>query len=158
MVHQCVSEDSWFKHMLGIDVGAPPLPVPETRLEFIRRYAEDSGRRLERLRQTSDGWWEELTGFFDVRRSRAWVMPRRLTHTSHHRGQQMALLRMLGRTLHSNYGPTADTGGLMQNRAPTIYAYPNLEALLEGESRGGSKSPFPARSSGGIALTERPLP
>jgi hypothetical protein len=44
------------------------------------------------------------------------VMTRRLTHTSHHRGQQMAMLRMLGRTLHSTYGPTADTGGLMQGR------------------------------------------
>jgi uncharacterized damage-inducible protein DinB len=64
----------------------------------------------------------ELTSFFDVKRSRAWVMTRRLTHTSHHRGQQMAMLRMIGRDLHSNYGPTADTGGLMQNHAPTIYA------------------------------------
>jgi uncharacterized damage-inducible protein DinB len=42
-------------------------------------------------------------------RSRPWVMTRRLTHTSHHRGQQMAMLRMLGRELHSNYGSTADT-------------------------------------------------
>ena len=41
------------------------------------------------------------------------------------RGQQMALLRMLGRDVHSNYGPTADTGGLMQNQARTIYAYPS---------------------------------
>jgi len=24
MVHQCVSEDLWFRTMLGIDVGAPP--------------------------------------------------------------------------------------------------------------------------------------
>ena len=154
MVHQCVSEDTWFRTMLGIDVGAPPLPKPETRLEFITRYAEDSGRRLERLQQTHEAWWEEPTTFFDVRRSRAWVMTRRLTHTSHHRGQQMAMLRMLGRDLHSNYGPTADTGGLMQNRAPTIYAYSSLEALLEGEGRGGAKSVLPAAT--GIALTERP--
>ena len=26
MVHQCVSEDLWFRGMLGIDVEAPPLP------------------------------------------------------------------------------------------------------------------------------------
>jgi hypothetical protein len=70
-------------------------------------------------------------------------MTRRLTHTSHHRGQQMAMLRMLGRDLHSNYGPTADTGGLMQNHVPTIYAYASLDALLEGENRGGGKSPLP---------------
>ena len=46
MVHQCVSEDLWFRNMLGIDVGAPPLPQQETRLEFMKRYAEDSGKRV----------------------------------------------------------------------------------------------------------------
>jgi uncharacterized damage-inducible protein DinB len=143
MVHQCVSEDMWFRNMLAIDVNAPPLPAQETRIEFMRRYAEDSRRRLELLQPTEERWWEELTTFFDVQRSRAWVMTRRLTHTSHHRGQQMAMLRMLGRDLHSTYGPTADTGGLMRDHAPTIYAYANLQALLEGESRGGAKSPLP---------------
>src|SRR5512134_312087 len=69
MVHQCVSEDAWFRNMLGIDVGAPPLPVEETRLEFMKRYAEDSGRRLDRLCQTDEDWWEAMTAFFDVRRS-----------------------------------------------------------------------------------------
>ncbi len=59
------------------------------------------------------------------------MIVRRISHTSHHRGQQMAMLRMLGRDLHSNYGPTADTGGLMQNDAPVIYAYPDLETLLD---------------------------
>jgi uncharacterized damage-inducible protein DinB len=157
MVHQCVSEDTWFRTMLGIDVGAPPLPAVETRLEFLKRYAEDSGRRLDRFRTSDDRWWEEMTTFFDVQRSRAWVMTRRLTHTSHHRGQQMAMLRMLGRGLHSNYGPTADTGGLMQNHAPTIYAYSNVERLLEGESHGGNKSPLPDRTGWtGVPVTERP--
>jgi uncharacterized damage-inducible protein DinB len=157
MVHQCVSEDTWFRNMLGIDVGAPPLPMRETRLEFMKRYAEDSGRRLERLRRTNEPWWEELITFFDVRRPRAWVMTRRLTHTSHHRGQQMAMLRMLGRGLHSTYGPTADTGGLMQNHAPTIYAYASVEALLEAENRDGTKAPLPGASeTPGVALTERP--
>ena len=155
MVHQCVSEDTWFQKMLGISVGAPPLPEEETRLAFISRYAEDSGRRVERLRVATPQWWEELTSFFDVQRSRAWVMTRRLTHTSHHRGQQMAMLRMLRRALHSNYGPTADTGGLMQNHAPTIYAYPGIEALLDGERRGGAKSALPGTSSD-VAVTERP--
>jgi uncharacterized damage-inducible protein DinB len=116
MVHQCISEDAWFRNMLGIDVGAPPLPDEETRLGFLKRYAEDSGERLTRLRHTDAGWWESLTSFFDVQRSRAWVMTRRLTHTSHHRGQQMAMLRMLGRDLHSNYGPTADTGKVVTER------------------------------------------
>lgn len=154
MVHQCVSEDTWFRTMLGIDVGAPPLPAEETRLAFINRYAEDSGKRLARLRGTHERWWQEPTKFFDVERSKAWVMTRRLTHTSHHRGQLMAMLRMLGRDLHSNYGPTADTGGLMQHHAPTIYAYTSVTALLEGEAHGGTKSPLPG--SGGRPVTERP--
>lgn len=154
MVHQCASEDIWFRTMLGIDVGAPPLPKPEARLDFMKRYAGDSGKRLAALREKNEAWWEQEVAFFDVRRSRAWVMTRRLTHTAHHRGQQIAMLRMLGHDLHSNYGPTADTGGLMQNHAPTIYAYANLEALFKGEAAGGAKAPLPG--SGGKPVTERP--
>ena len=154
MVHQCVSEDLWFRNMLGIDVGAPPLPKPETRMEFIKRYADDSGKRLAALKAKDEAWWEGETNFFDVQRSRAWVMVRRISHTSHHRGQLMAMLRMLGRDLHSNYGPTADTGGLMANHAPTIYAYNSLEQLLEGESAGGRKAKLPG--PGDKPVTERP--
>ncbi len=154
MVHQCVSEDIWFRTMLDIDVGAPPLPKQEVRLEFMRQYEEDSGKRLIVLRNKDEGWWEGETTFFDVRRPRAWVMTRRMTHTAHHRGQQLALLRMLGREEFSNYGPTADTGGLMQNHAPTIYAYPNLQALLEGEAAGGRKTKLPRPAT--KPVTERP--
>lgn len=150
MVHQCVSEDLWFRNMLGIDVSAPPLPGRETRIEFIRRYAEDSGKRLAIVEAKDESWWEAETAFFDVARSRAWVMVRRMTHSSHHRGQLMAMLRMLGREVHSNYGPTADTGGLMANHAPTIYAYQTLEELLSG----GPKLALPG--PGGKAVTERP--
>jgi uncharacterized damage-inducible protein DinB len=154
MVHQCVSENLWFINMLGIDISAPPLPKEETRLEFIKRYAEDSGKRSVALLTRNETWWEEEVKFFNVQRSRAWVMTRRIAHTSHHRGQLMAMLRMLGRDLHSNYGPTADTGGLMQNHAPTIYAYQNLEELLAGEQRGGAKAKLP--DIGGKPVTERP--
>lgn len=154
MVHQCVSEDIWFRTMLDIDVGAPPLPKDEIRLEFMRQYAEDSGKRLAAMRDKEDSWWEGGTSFFDVSRSRAWVITRRMTHTAHHRGQQLALLRMLGREEHSNYGPTADTGGLMHNHAPTIYPYQNLEALLEGEAAGGRKNALPG--PGSKPVTERP--
>lgn len=154
MVHQCVSEDLWFRNMLAIDVGAPPLPSPETRLGFIQRYAEDSGKRLAALQSKDEAWFEGETTFFNVKRSRAWVLTRRIAHTSHHRGQQMAMLRMLGRDLHSNYGPTADTGGLMQNHAPTIYAYSDLETLLKAETSGGLKNPLPGPP--GKPVTERP--
>lgn len=154
MVHQCVSENAWFVNMLGIDVEAPPLPKPESRLNFIRRYADDSTKRLAVLESKDEPWWEADARFFDVMRSRAWIMTRRIAHTSHHRGQLMAMLRMLGRDLHSNYGPTADTGGLMQNHAPTIYAYPTMDALLAGETAGGKKSALPG--TGGNVVTERP--
>lgn len=154
MVHQCVSEDLWFMNMLGIDVSAPPLPATETRIEFIKRYAEDSQKRLLALKSKDETWWESETKFFDVQRPRAWVMVRRIAHTAHHRGQQMAMLRMLGRDLHSNYGPTADTGGLMQNHAPTIYAYDEVDALVRGEPAGGAKRKLPVR--GDKPVTERP--
>ncbi len=154
MVHQCVSENLWFINMLGIDVGARPLPSEEGRLEFIKTYADDSAKRLAALREKPDAWWEGPTRFFDVQRPRTWVMVRRIAHTAHHRGQLMALLRMLGRDIHSNYGPTADTGGLMQNHAPTIYAYPDVESLLNGERAGGKKAPLPG--VGDKPVTERP--
>ena len=93
-------------------------------------------------------------GFLRYARSRAWIMTRRMTHTAHHRGQLLAMLRMLGREQHSNYGPTADTGGLAQNHAPTIYPYASLEALLRGEERGGEKAELPDRGEGPV--TERP--
>ena len=150
MVHQCVSEDLWFRNMLGIDVGVPTLPKPESRMHFIRQYVHDSGNRLEALRSKDELWWEEEASFFDARRSRAWIMVRRISHTSHHRGQLMAMLRMLDRELHSNYGPTADTGGLMANHAPTIYAYGNLEDLLNV----GEKAKLPG--VGSKPVTERP--
>jgi len=154
MVHQCVSENLWFRTMLAIDVGAPPLPARELRCDFMERFAEHSGKRLAALREKTEPWWEEVVAFFDVRRSRAWVMTRRIAHTAQHRGQLMAMLRMLGSDMHSTYGPTADTGGLMQNHAPTIYAYSSVDALLAAESQGGAKAPLPSR--GTQPVTERP--
>ena len=152
MVHQCLSEDLWFRTMLSIDAGANPLPQQEARLQFMERYAEYSGKRLAALREKNDSWWQGAAKFFDVERSRAWIMTRRIAHSAQHRGQLLAMLRMLGRDLHSTYGPTADTGGLMQNHAPTLYAYPSLEALL----RGGAKAPLPP--AGDKPVTERPAP
>ena len=154
MVHQCVSEDLWFRNLLGIDVGARPLPEAETRMGFLREYAQDSEKRLQALGGMGDGWWQEVVSFFNVPRPRTWVMVRRIAHTAHHRGQQTALLRVLGRQLHSTYGPTADTGGLMRERAPTIYAYRDEGALLAGETAGGRKAALPG--PGATPPTERP--
>jgi uncharacterized damage-inducible protein DinB len=141
MVHQCLSEDFWFRTILGIHVTDSPLPDKEATLDFIRAYSRDAALRLEALKQQTEEWWEGEAKFFDVVRPRVWVMTRRLTHTSHHRGQQTALLRMLRHNLYSTYGPTADTGGLMANHAPTIYAYPDLATLLHEEADGRHKTP-----------------
>jgi uncharacterized damage-inducible protein DinB len=153
MVHQCMSENLWFRTMLGVDVGAPPLPEQETRNGFIGRYGEDSARRLEVLRHKSDDWWEEEVSFFEVRRSRAWIMVRRIAHTAHHRGQQTTLLRMLRRSVYSTYGPTADTGGLPANQAPTIYAFSDEATLFAGIESGGRNS---LPGAGASPPTERP--
>lgn len=154
MVHQCVSEDYWFRNMLGIQVTDKPLPEKEARLDFMRVYARDAALRLTALRQKDEDWWESETKFFDVARTRPWVLTRRLNHTAHHRGQQTCLLRMLQRNLHSTYGPTADTGGLFANSAPTIYAYPNQEVLLAEEADGRHKAELP--DLGDRPSTERP--
>ena len=155
MVHQCVSEDTWMRQMLGIDVGLPPLPQREERLRFLEHYAEASGRRLERLAREPAEWFAEETRFFDVPRSRAWVLTRRIAHSAHHRGQLTAYLRLLGRALYSTYGPTADTGGLFQQGAPVIYRYDSIETLLAAAGAGDTETPaLPGPGAG--PPTERP--
>ena len=64
------------------------------------------------------------------------------------------MLRMLGREIYSTYGPSPDTGGLMVNNAPTIYPYPSVETLIEGETNGGAKASLPG--PGDKPCTERP--
>jgi len=150
MVHQSVSENLWFESMLGIVVTPNPLPPDETRRAFLELYARNASLRLEALRAQLDHWWEEEARFFEVIRTRAWIVTRRIAHTAHHRGQQTGLLRMLNRDLHSTYGPTSDTGGLMQNDAPVIYVYAGIEDLLKA----GLKASLPG--PGARPATERP--
>ena len=135
-------------NMLGIDVGLPPLPPAESRLDFIRHFAAATDRRLQRLRAMPPVWFEEMTTFFDGPRSKSWVLLRRLTHSAHHRAQLTVYLRLLGKPLYSTYGPTADTGGLFQNKAPVIYRYGSVEELLTVPSpRAGSFLRFPVRAA-----------
>ncbi len=153
MVHQCVSEDAWMRTMLGIDVGRPALPAQETRLAFLEHYADVSTLRLAALRGKPEPWFDEPTRFFDVPRSRAWVLLRRLTHSAHHRGQLTMLLRLRGHPLYSTYGPTADTGGLLAQGAPVVYRYESVEDLLAAERVGGRRPPL--RGPGPKPPTER---
>jgi hypothetical protein len=127
------------------------LPAEETRAGFTQAYAHAAAQRLRALRAQPDEWWEQQAGFFETLRTRALIMVRRVAHTAHHRGQQTALLRMLGRDLHSTYGPTADTGGLMRDHAPVIYAYETLDELLAG----APQAELPGAPAG-RAVTERP--
>ena len=154
MVHQCFSEHTWMTNMLGIDVGRPALPAAETRLEFLRHYASVSEARLAQLREKPKEWFEETAKFFDVERTKSWILLRRLTHSTHHRAQLTVYLRLLGRQLYSTYGPTADTGGLFQNKAQIIYRYASIAELLAAEEHGGNLPELPG--AGGKPPTERP--
>ena len=154
MVHQCASEDVWMRTMLQIHTDLPALPSQETRGEFLAHYAAASTRRLDELRTRPAAWFSDEVAFFDVRRSRAWILLRRIAHTAHHRGQLTVYLRLLGRKLYSTYGPTADTGGLFQNQAQVIYRYDSIEELLSAEQEGGRNRPLPG--PGPKPPTERP--
>ena len=153
MVHQCMSEDAWMKTMLGIDVGKPVLPAAERRQAFIAHYADASAARLDVLRQKPDAWFQEPAQFFDVVRSRAWVLVRRLTHSAHHRGQLTAYIRTWGQPLFSTYGPTADTGGLARNGATVVYRYDSIDDLLAYDGRDGERE---LPGTGAAPVTERP--
>ncbi len=74
--------------------------------------------------------------------------------TAHHRGQQTTLLRMVTHDLHSTYGPTSNTGGLMQDHAPVIYPYEDMDVLIREESKGRQKAILP--KTGQSPVTERP--
>ncbi|HEY2431861.1 MAG TPA: DinB family protein [Vicinamibacterales bacterium] len=141
-IHQCQSEHNWMTGMLGLEIDRPPLPAEETRDAFVAHYAACAADRLTVLERQIDGWFEQDAAFFDVRRSRAWILTRRFTHTAHHRGQLTAALRLWGLPLYSTYGPTADTGGLPKNGARVIY-------------RGDEDAPS-LPGPGGVTPTERP--
>jgi hypothetical protein len=109
---------------------------------------------LAALASKDDNWFEAETTFFDVPRSRAWVLTRRMTHSAHHRGQLTVYLRLWGQSLYSTYGPTADTGGLFQNDAQVIYRYRSIDELIDAEAHGGDSPPLPG--PGAQSPTERP--
>ena len=108
--HQVKSEGGWMRDMLGIDVGEF-LPREQSKRGYIDVYRTCAHKRLAILREKPDDWWQADTKFFDVPRSRAWVLVRRMNHATHHRGQLVVYLRLLEQRVPSIYGPTADTAG-----------------------------------------------
>jgi len=109
MDHQIQSEGGWMVKMLGIDIG-DFQPAEKTKSGYIAQYTADAAKRLAILRAKPESWWRESAAFFNVQRSRAWIFTRRLNHSTHHRGQLIVYLRLLGARVPSVYGPTADTG------------------------------------------------
>ena len=121
MVHQCVSEDTWMRNMLGIAASRPALPAHETRAAFIEHYGACSAERLEILGRQP--------GRLARRRRhilRCPALARVGADAAAHafRASPRAVDRLpaaLGTGAHlSTYGPTADTGGLFQNGARVI--------------------------------------
>jgi uncharacterized damage-inducible protein DinB len=108
--HQLLSERRFFAEFLGCAEPAatdvvPALLAVET---CVARLVALAGPRLDHLAQQPEAWWLEEVAFFDVRRSRVWVVWRRLLHTAHHRTQLSVYLRLLDRPVPPTYGPTAD--------------------------------------------------
>lgn len=64
--------------------------------------------RLAYLAEKNDPRWLEPRPFFDVERQGIWIFWRRVLHSAHHRTQLTVYLRLLGKTVVSTYGPTAD--------------------------------------------------
>ena len=121
MEHQVQSEGRWMRTMLDVGTG-DPNPAQRSKAGFIGKYGADAARRLEILRSRPESWWPEVVQFFDVPRSRAWILTRRINHSTHHRGQLVVYLRLIDLPVPSVYGPTADTGDRV------IYSWPATDS------------------------------
>lgn len=108
--HQLLSERRFFGEFIGAPEPAPTavLPPALTVQSATERLVALAVPRLAFLAAQRAEWWLETVGFFDVRRTRAWIFWRRVLHTAHHRTQLTVYLKMMGRPVPATYGPTAD--------------------------------------------------
>lgn len=111
--HQILSERRFFAQFVGIDEPPPGelLPAVErpTVQNYLDRYVELAKRRLPQFAAADAAWWlEELPFFGGLMRQRIWTFWRRVLHTSHHRTQVQTWLRLAGRHVPANYGPSGD--------------------------------------------------
>jgi uncharacterized damage-inducible protein DinB len=110
MKHQLLSERRFFGEFLGLPEPSPSeiLPSVESPEGYAERLVQLALPRLSLLADQKEEWWLEQRPFFDVVRERIWIFWRRVLHTAHHRTQLTVYLRLLGKTVPSTYGPTAD--------------------------------------------------
>jgi uncharacterized damage-inducible protein DinB len=129
MKHQLLSERRFFAEFLGLPEPAAGevLGQAASVKAFSRRTVELALPRLSFLAAQEESWWLAIVPFFDARRERIWILWRRILHTAHHRTQLTVYLRLLGRTVPSTYGPTADIS--WEGADPTT--------TVEAASRGG---------------------
>ena len=106
------------------------------------------------FREKDKAWWEVVVPFFDVKKTRAWIMLRRNARSAHHRAEQEVLLRFVGKTELQRLRAVYRFGVLTKHGAVTIYPYPDIDSLIKGESSGGRKAPLPG--PGDKPCTERP--
>lgn len=110
MKHQLLSERRFFGEFLGAPEPAPDkvLPASNAPEAYRDRLLQLARPRLVYFAPKLEDWWLERVRFFDVERQRIWIFWRRVLHTAHHRTQLTVYLRLLGKTVPSTYGPTAD--------------------------------------------------
>jgi uncharacterized damage-inducible protein DinB len=108
--HQLLSERRFFGEFVGTPEPPPAevLPKEVTVGAFSARIAELARPRLTFFAGQSRDWWIQDVPFFGLTRQRIWVFWRRVLHTAHHRTQLTVYLRLLGKSVPSVYGPTAD--------------------------------------------------
>lgn len=108
--HQLLSERRFFGEFLHTLEPTPELVLPAaiTVETASARFVDLAKARLEFFARQDAAWWMTVVPFFDVQRQRIWIFWRRVLHTAHHRTQLTVYLRLLGRSVPSTYGPTAD--------------------------------------------------
>jgi len=112
LVHQLLSERRFFAEFVGLAEPAVETLLPAGEAPgvaaYVARLVELAAPRLAPLAEAGESFWLEEVPFFDVRRSRVWVIWRRILHTAHHRAQVGVCLRLLEDRVPATYGPTAD--------------------------------------------------
>ena len=113
--HQILSERRFFAEFLGLDEvpAVELLPAGHeaktaTAASYVDRYVELAAGRLPALAAGNADWWQGTSSFFEVPRSRFWVLLRRMFHTAHHRTQVLVDLRLAGSKVPATYGPSGD--------------------------------------------------